>query len=54
MTGRAAIAYRAREMGITFGERELKDITARIKDMADRGQLSAEELDRVLREWVTA
>ncbi|MEI6223422.1 MAG: homocitrate synthase [Deltaproteobacteria bacterium] len=54
LTGKHAVAYRAREMGITFGERELKDITARIKDMADRGQLSAEELDRVLREWVTA
>jgi homocitrate synthase len=54
LTGKHAVAYRAREMGITFGEGELKDITARIKDMADRGQLSAEELDRVLREWVTA
>jgi homocitrate synthase len=54
LTGKHAVAYRAREMGITFGERELKDITARIKDMADRGQLSSEELDRVLREWVTA
>jgi homocitrate synthase len=54
LTGKHAVAYRAREMGITFGEGELKDITARIKDMADRGQLSSEELDRVLREWVTA
>jgi len=54
LTGKHAVAYRAREMGLKFGEGELKDITARIKDMADRGQLSAEELDRVLREWVTA
>jgi homocitrate synthase len=41
-------------MGLKFGEGELRDITARIKDMADRGQLSTEEIDRVLREWVTA
>ena len=54
LTGKHAVAYRAREMGLKFGEGELKDITARIKDMADRGQLSTEEIDRVLREWVTA
>jgi homocitrate synthase len=41
-------------MGLTFGESELKAITRRIKEMADRGALSEEELDRVLREWVTA
>src|SRR5512136_734761 len=54
LTGKHAVAYRAREMGLKFGEGELKDITARIKAMADRGQLSEEEIDRVLREWVTA
>jgi homocitrate synthase len=54
LTGKHAVAYRAREMGLKFGETELRAITARIKDMADRGQLSAEEIDRVLREWVTA
>jgi len=54
LTGRHAIAYRAREMGITFGESELKAITRRIKEMADAGQLSEEQIDRVLREWVTA
>jgi homocitrate synthase len=54
LTGRHAVAYRAREMGLRFGEGELKDITKRIKELADRGQLSEEELDRVLREWVTA
>jgi homocitrate synthase len=54
LTGKHAVAYRAREMGLKFGEGELKAITARIKDMADRGQLSAEEIDRVLREWVMA
>jgi len=54
LTGHHAIAYRAREMGLKFGESELKAITRRIKEMADSGTLSEEELDRVLREWVTA
>jgi homocitrate synthase len=54
LTGHHAIAYRAREMGLKFGESELKAITRRIKEMADRGTLSEEELDQVLREWVTA
>ena len=54
LTGRHAIAYRAREMGITFGESELKALTKRIKELADRGQLSEKEIDAVLREWVTA
>lgn len=54
LTGRHAIAYRAREMGITFGESELKSLTRRIKELADAGELSEEQLDAVLREWVTA
>ena len=54
LTGRHAIAYRAREMGITFGESELKAITKRIKDLADKGELSEAQIDAVLREWVTA
>jgi len=54
LTGRHAIAYRAREMGITFGESELKAITRRIKELADRGELSEAQIDEVLREWVTA
>jgi homocitrate synthase len=54
LTGRAAIAYRAREMGITFGESELKEITRRIKELADSGELSETQIDRVLRDWVTA
>ncbi len=41
-------------MGITFGETELKEITRRIKDLADTGELSEAQIDRVLREWVTA
>jgi homocitrate synthase len=54
LTGRHAIAYRAREMGLTFGESELRSITRRIKELADRGELSEAEIDDVLRDWVTA
>jgi homocitrate synthase len=54
LTGKHAIGYRAREIGITFGEGELKAITQRIKEMADQGNLSEEQIDAVLREWVTA
>jgi homocitrate synthase len=54
LTGKHAIAYRAREMGITFGESELKAITKRIKEMADAGELTEEQIDKVLRDWVTA
>jgi homocitrate synthase len=53
LTGRHAVAYRAREMGLTFGESELRAVTARIKELADEGRLDDAELDRVLREWVT-
>ena len=54
LTGKHAIAYRAREMGITFGEGELRAITRQIKELADRGELSEGQIDDVLREWVTA
>lgn len=54
LTGRHAIAYRAREMGITFGESELKALTRKIKELADKGELSEAQIDDVLREWVTA
>jgi homocitrate synthase len=54
LTGKHAIGYRAREMGITFGESELRAITQRIKEMADQGNLSEDQIDKVLRDWVTA
>lgn len=54
LTGRHAIAYRARELGLNFGQGELRAITSRIKEMADRGELSEEQIDKVLRDWVTA
>jgi homocitrate synthase len=54
LTGRNAIGYRAREMGLTFGESELRALTRQIKELADRGELSEAQVDEVLREWVTA
>ncbi len=54
LTGKHAIGYRAREIGITFGESELRAITHKIKEMADQGNLTEDQIDQVLRDWVTA
>ncbi len=54
LTGRHAIDHRAKELGLEFGEDELRKITRRIKTMADAGPLSMDQLDALLREWVVA
>lgn len=54
LTGRHAIGRRAEELGLEFGTAELKKITGHIKALADKGPLSMEELDAVLRRWVVA
>ncbi len=54
VTGRHAIAYRARELGLHFGEDALRDVTDHIKALADHGELDDDHLERVLREWVSA
>lgn len=54
LTGRAGVGYRAREMGLVFGEEELRVVTQRIKEMYDAGPVTDEQLDQVLREWLTA
>ena len=54
LTGKHAVAYRAREIGLKFGKSELKTITARIKDMADRGELTEGQIDEILRDSFTA
>ncbi|KGQ21382.1 homocitrate synthase [Thermus filiformis] len=54
LTGRHAIKARAEELGLHYGEEELSRLTHHIKALADKGQLTLEELDRILREWVTA
>jgi homocitrate synthase len=54
LTGRHAVGRRANELGLEFGEDELRKITAHIKAMADAGPLSMEQLDSLLRQWVVA
>jgi homocitrate synthase len=54
LTGYNAVGKRAEQLGLTFGKTELREITRRIKAMADSGPLSMEQLDSVLRDWVVA
>jgi homocitrate synthase len=54
LTGRHAIGRRAKELGLEFGEQDLKQVTRQIKSMADAGPLSMEQLDQVLRGYVVA
>ncbi len=54
LTGKHAVAHRARELGLHFGDEALRQITDHIKGLADQGDLDEEHLNRVLREWVTA
>jgi homocitrate synthase len=54
LTGHNAVGKRAEELGLTFGKTELREITRRIKALADSGPLSMDQLDSVLKEWVVA
>ncbi len=54
LTGHNAVGKRAEQLGLTFGKAELREITRRIKAMADAGPLSMDQLDSVLRDWVVA
>jgi homocitrate synthase len=54
LTGYNAVGKRAEQLGLTFGKAELREITQRIKAMADAGPLSMDQLDAVLKEWVVA
>jgi len=54
LTGYNAVGHRAEQLGLTFGKTELREITRRIKAMADSGPLSMDQLDSVLRDWVVA
>ena len=54
LTGHNAVGHRAEQLGLTFGKTELREITRRIKAMADSGPLSMDQLDSVLRDWVVA
>lgn len=54
LTGKHAVAHRAAELGLHFGEIELREVTAEIKRLADAGPLSEPELDHLLRDRLTA
>ncbi len=54
ITGRHAIAHRARELGLHFGDDALKAITGKIKALADHGDLDDEHINDILRGWVRA
>ncbi|AFZ68230.1 homocitrate synthase [Deinococcus peraridilitoris] len=54
LTGKHAVAYKARELGLHFGEDALRTVTDHIKALADHGDLDDAHLERVLREWVSA
>ncbi len=54
LTGYNAVGKRAEQLGLTFGKTELREITRKIKAMADAGPLSMDQLDAVLKDWVVA
>ncbi|MBB6099083.1 homocitrate synthase [Deinobacterium chartae] len=54
LTGKHAVAYRARELGLHFGDDALRRVTDHIKNLAEQGDLDDEHLEQVLRSWVTA
>ncbi|EYB68418.1 homocitrate synthase [Deinococcus phoenicis] len=54
VTGKHAIAYKARELGLHYGEDALRRVTDHIKALAEEGELDDAHLEQVLREWVRA
>lgn len=54
LTGYNAVGRRAQELGLEFGKDDLREVTRRIKAMADAGPLSMEQLDQILRGYVLA
>jgi homocitrate synthase len=51
LTGRAAIAARARALGLAFDDAALRAVTAAVKRRADDGPLTEAELDALLQSW---
>ncbi|MDD5544737.1 MAG: homocitrate synthase [Acidobacteriia bacterium] len=54
LTGRNAIQNRAQQLGLHFGDSELRAVTQEIKRLADEGPISPDRLDQILRGWITA
>ena len=51
LTGWNAIAHRARTLGLSLSEAELRAATREIKRLADEAPLTTEQVDQILREW---
>ena len=54
LTGWNAIRWRAEQLGISLGEEDLRQVTARIKALADERPLSLDDVDAVLWKWARA
>jgi homocitrate synthase len=54
LTGHHAVAHRAEQLGLHFGEIELREVTAEIKRLADTGPITEQQLDHLLRDRLTA
>ena len=54
LTGKNAVRWRAEQLGIELGEEELREITARIKALADGQHLSLDDVDALIRHWAGA
>lgn len=54
ITGKHAIAYKARELGLHYGDDALRRVTDHIKALAEQNELDDAHLEQVLREWVSA
>ncbi|MDQ3396962.1 MAG: homocitrate synthase [Deinococcota bacterium] len=50
LTGRHALARRARELGLTLSDAAIRSVTQRVKAQADRGDLELSEVDALLHE----
>ncbi|MEX2542869.1 MAG: homocitrate synthase [Trueperaceae bacterium] len=50
LTGRHALAQRARELGTAVSDQELRRLTRLVKELADGGDVPLAEIDRLLRE----
>jgi homocitrate synthase len=53
LTGWNAIKARAEQLDLDLSERDLKEATAHIKALADQKPLALEDVDAVLRAWIT-
>ena len=52
LTGKNAVAQRALSLGLELDTRQILAITARIKELAAPSDLSDEQIDAILREWI--